>query len=56
VLAADDCLLWLWATSPIESATHMGWSIKHTTEVIERYVALSPAMTDALAAKLLSRP
>ena len=35
-----------------EIATHMGWSIKHAAEVIERYVALSPAMTDRLAAKL----
>lgn len=35
-----------------EIATHMGWSIKHAAEVIERYVALSPAMTDGLAAKL----
>ena len=30
----------------------MGWSIKHAAEVIERYVALSPAMTDGLATKL----
>ncbi|MDS9467320.1 tyrosine-type recombinase/integrase [Paracoccus sp. MBLB3053] len=35
-----------------EIATHMGWSIKHAAEVIERYVALSPAMSDGLAAKL----
>ncbi|TWI29705.1 tyrosine-type recombinase/integrase [Paracoccus sulfuroxidans] len=35
-----------------EIATHMGWSIKHAAEVIERYVALSPRMTDGLAAKL----
>lgn len=35
-----------------EIATHMGWSVKHAAEVIERYVALSPAMTDGLAAKL----
>ncbi|MTH76342.1 tyrosine-type recombinase/integrase [Paracoccus aestuariivivens] len=35
-----------------EIATHMGWSIKHAAEVIERYVALSPTMTDSLAAKL----
>lgn len=35
-----------------EIATHMGWSIKHAAEVIERYVALSPEMTDGLAAKL----
>ena len=35
-----------------EIATHMGWSIKHASEVIERYVALSPAMSDSLAAKL----
>lgn len=35
-----------------EIATHMGWSIKHASEVIERYVALSPSMTDDLAAKL----
>lgn len=35
-----------------EIATHMGWSIKHASEVIERYVALSPGMTDSLAAKL----
>jgi integrase len=35
-----------------EIATHMGWSIKHASEVIERYVALSPAMSDTLAAKL----
>lgn len=30
----------------------MGWSVKHAAEVIERYVALSPAMTGGLAAKL----
>lgn len=35
-----------------EIATHMGWSIKHAAEVIERYVALSPSMSDGLAAKL----
>ena len=35
-----------------EIATHMGWSLKHAAEVIERYVALSPAMSDGLAAKL----
>lgn len=35
-----------------EIATHMGWSVKHAAEVIERYVALSPGMTDGLAAKL----
>ncbi|UXU73664.1 MULTISPECIES: tyrosine-type recombinase/integrase [unclassified Paracoccus (in: a-proteobacteria)] len=35
-----------------EIATHMGWSIKHASEVIERYVALSPGMTDGLAEKL----
>lgn len=27
----------------------MGWSIKHASEVIERYVALSRAMSDSLA-------
>lgn len=35
-----------------EIATHMGWSVKHASEVIEHYVALSPDMTDALAEKL----
>lgn len=35
-----------------EIAVHMGWSIKHAAEVIERYVALSPAMSDGIAAKL----
>lgn len=35
-----------------EIATHMGWSLKHAAEVIERYVALSPGMTDGLGAKL----
>lgn len=35
-----------------EIATHMGWSIKHAAGVIEHYVALSPGMTDGLAAKL----
>ncbi|MBM3605868.1 MAG: site-specific integrase, partial [Alphaproteobacteria bacterium] len=35
-----------------EIATHMGWSLKHASEVIERYVALSPAMSDSLAAKI----
>lgn len=35
-----------------EITTHMGWSIKHASEVIERYVALSPEMTDALGDKL----
>lgn len=31
----------------------MGWSLKHAAEVIERYVALSPAMSDGLAEKLM---
>lgn len=35
-----------------EIATFMGWSIKHTAEIIERYVALSAGMTDQLADKL----
>lgn len=35
-----------------EIATHMGWSIKHAAQVIERYVALSPSMSDGLAEKL----
>lgn len=35
-----------------EIATHMGWSIKHATEVIERYVALSPGMTDQVSDRL----
>ncbi|WBU59014.1 tyrosine-type recombinase/integrase [Paracoccus albus] len=35
-----------------EIATHMGWSIMHAVEVIERYVALAPGMTDWLAEKL----
>ena len=35
-----------------EIATHMGWFLKHVAEVIERYMALSPAMFDSLAAKL----
>lgn len=35
-----------------EIAVHMGWSIKHAAEVIERYVALSPVMADGIAAKL----
>lgn len=34
-----------------EIATHMGWSINHASEVIERYVALSPATSDGLAKK-----
>ncbi|TMV80417.1 phage integrase family protein, partial [Thioclava sp. BHET1] len=38
-----------------EIATHMGWSVKHASEVIERYVALSPAMSDSLAKKLEER-
>lgn len=35
-----------------EIATAMGWSIKRATEIIERYVALHPDMTDALGAKI----
>jgi len=35
-----------------EIATHMGWSIKHVTEVIKRHVALVPSMTNGLAEKL----
>ncbi|MDO5646783.1 hypothetical protein [Paracoccus sp. (in: a-proteobacteria)] len=31
---------------------YMGWSLQHASEVIERDVALSPAMSDLLAAKL----
>ena len=32
-----------------EIAVHMGWSIKHAADVIERYVALSPQMADGIA-------
>jgi len=35
-----------------EIATAMGWSLKHASEVIERYVALMPSMSDGLADKL----
>ena len=35
-----------------EIATAMGWSIKHAGQVIERYVALHPDMTDELGDKL----
>lgn len=35
-----------------EIAVHMGWSVKHAAEVIERYVAMAPAMTDTLGGKL----
>lgn len=35
-----------------EIATHMGWSLKHASEVIEHYVALSPEMSDSLADKV----
>lgn len=35
-----------------EIATCMGWSIKHAADVIERYAALSPEMSDGVAAKL----
>lgn len=35
-----------------EIATAMGWSVKHASEVIERYTALSPEMSDGIRAKL----
>lgn len=35
-----------------EIALAMGWSVAHTAQVIERYVALHPRMTDSLGAKL----
>jgi integrase len=35
-----------------EIATAMGWSLKHAAEVIERYTALSPEMSDGIADKL----
>lgn len=35
-----------------EIATAMGWSLKHASEVIERYAALSPEMSDGVAEKL----
>lgn len=35
-----------------EIATAMGWSIKHAAQVIERYAALSPEMSDGVADKL----
>ena len=35
-----------------EIAVAMGWSLKHASEVIERYVALSPQMADGLGEKL----
>lgn len=43
----------LWAGADLkEVAVHMGWSLKHAAEVIERYAALSPGMSDGLLAKL----
>lgn len=35
-----------------EIAVHMGWSIKHATEVIETYVSLHPDMADNLGRKI----
>lgn len=35
-----------------EIATVMGWSLKHAADVIERYAALSPEMSDSVAVKL----
>lgn len=35
-----------------EIATVMGWSLKHAAEVIERYAALAPEMSDGIALKL----
>ncbi len=35
-----------------EIATAMAWSVAHASQVIERYVALHPGMTDRLGAKL----
>lgn len=37
-----------------EIATHMGWSIGHTSQMIETYVALSPDASDSLLLKLKS--
>ncbi len=43
----------LWADASLkEIGTAMGWSVKHTSEIIERYAALSPEMADGLAEKL----
>lgn len=43
----------LWADATLkEIATCMGWSIKHAAEVIGRYAALSPEMSDGIAEKL----
>lgn len=43
----------LWADASLkEIATCMGWSIKHASEVIGRYAALTPEMSDGIAAKL----
>lgn len=43
----------LWADASLkEIATCMGWSIKHASEVIGRYAALSPEMSDGIAQKL----
>lgn len=35
-----------------EIATVMGWSLKHAADVIERYAALSPEMSDGVGLKL----
>lgn len=35
-----------------EIATAMGWSLKRASEIIERYTALSPEMSDGVAEKL----
>lgn len=43
----------LWADASLkEIATCMGWSLKHAAEVISRYAALAPGMSDGIAEKL----
>ncbi len=43
----------LWADASLkEIATFMGWSLKHAAEVIGRYAAIAPGMSDGIAVKL----
>jgi len=43
----------LWADASLkEIATCMGWSLKHAADVISRYAALTPGMSDGIADKL----
>lgn len=36
-----------------ELASHMGWSFQHASQMLERYAALDPEMSDGILRKVM---